>query len=54
MQTEPASRVTYSANVTQWQIFDAYVAHLDKQSAKDKTKKVTKPTSVCFCFEWCL
>ncbi|KAF8566031.1 hypothetical protein P879_08949, partial [Paragonimus westermani] len=37
--TEPPPRATYSANVTQWIIYDDYVADFEKQQEKSKEKK---------------
>ncbi|KAF6775766.1 hypothetical protein AHF37_04881 [Paragonimus kellicotti] len=37
--TEPPPRATYSANVTQWSIYDDYVADFEKQQEKSKEKK---------------
>eukprot|EP01135_Chromosphaera_perkinsii_P007948 Nk52_evm20s1073 gene=Nk52_evmTU20s1073 len=41
-QTEPPPRCTYSGNVTQWEIYDAYCEDYEKQKAA-KEKKDTKP-----------
>ncbi|BFY97571.1 hypothetical protein BsWGS_00610 [Bradybaena similaris] len=38
--TEPPPRVTFAANVTQWEIYDAYQEDFEKQE-KSKEKKVT-------------
>ncbi|KAF7252937.1 hypothetical protein EG68_08671 [Paragonimus skrjabini miyazakii] len=37
--TEPPPRANYSANVTQWSIYDDYVADFEKQQEKSKEKK---------------
>eukprot|EP00053_Salpingoeca_punica_P012141 m.108493 g.108493 ORF g.108493 m.108493 type:complete len:686 (-) comp15870_c0_seq2:269-2326(-) len=46
VQTEPPPRVSFSANATQWEIYDTYVQHLDKQTKKEtKKKSITKRVS---------
>ncbi|ESO10979.1 hypothetical protein HELRODRAFT_71864, partial [Helobdella robusta] len=41
--TEPPPAMTYSANVTQWEIYDAYQKDYDKQ-VKNKDKKIVTKT----------
>ncbi|NWV44408.1 DNAI1 protein, partial [Grantiella picta] len=44
-QTDPAPFVVYSANVNQWDIYDAYVEEL-KRKEKEKEKEKAKPQAV--------
>ncbi|CAH8842099.1 unnamed protein product [Trichobilharzia szidati] len=37
--TEPPPRATFSANVTQWSIYDDYIEDFEKQQEKNKDKK---------------
>ncbi|NWV21018.1 DNAI1 protein, partial [Origma solitaria] len=44
-QTDPAPFVTFSANVNQWDIYDAYVEELERKE-KEKEKEKAKPQAV--------
>ncbi|XP_069138645.1 dynein intermediate chain 2, ciliary-like isoform X3 [Argopecten irradians] len=44
--TEPPPRATFSGNVTQWEIFDAYNEDFEKQYQAMKAKQVQKTPSV--------
>lgn len=46
MMTVPTPRATFSSNATQWEIYDAYRAYLDKKNAeKDKKKQRNEPVA---------